>query len=231
MADYYTQTSFALRVDATEAALLPEIDEVIEDIQTGFEHSEDELAGWRSRSERFRHLFPADVTDKPFARFTALFNDEAYPCHGADLTCRSDPERDEGAILEVSGDQVDPFALARLLRIVVPSVLPFRFGWAETCSRMRADSFGGGFLEVTAERLIPLLGLGQDIDRQHLVVVVRDQACGLLFWNNETGFGPLKTATVFTQREADAFRLPYVSGGTPGWLELPPLGALLGETA
>ena len=134
-------------------------------------------------------------------------------------------------ILDVSGDSVDPYGLAGLLRILLPSALPFRFGWAETCSRMRVDSFGGGFVEVNAERIVPLHSLGQDLDRQHLVAVVKDPACGLLFWNNAEGFGPLKTATVFTQREADAVRLPYTGSVAPGWLELPPLGALLGEIA
>lgn len=231
MADYFTQTSFAIHVDADEAAILPEIEEVIAALQDGFPSSDGTMAAWRATSERFRRLFPADDPEKPFARFTTLFNDETYLCHGADIRCSLDPARAGVAILEVSGDEVDPFALAHLLRIVLPSSLPFRFGWAETCSRMRVDAFGGGFMEVMADRLIPLHGLGQDVNRQRLVVVSRDRECGLLFWNNETGFGALKTATVFTPREADAFRLPRVEGGAPGWLELPPLAALLGDVA
>lgn len=94
-------------------------------------------------------------------------------------------------IVDVTGDSIDPYALAGLLRIVFPSALPFRFGWAETCWRMRIDSFGGGFLEVSHDRIVPLHSLGQDLDRQHLVIVVKDPACGLMFWNNEEGFGPL----------------------------------------
>lgn len=231
MADYYTQTAFALRVDEVEAQILPEIDEVLDAIQSGFENPEAALAFWTSCSERFRQMFPADDPSEPFGRLTGLFSDETYPSHGAEITCSPDPASDGGAILDVSGDSVDPYALAGLLRIVFPSALPFRFGWAETCSRMRVASFGGGFLEVAGDRIIPLHSLGQDLDRQHLVIVVKDPACGLMFWNNEAGFGPLKTATVFTQREADAARLPYAGGIAPGWLELPPLGALLGEVA
>ena len=231
MADYYTQTAFALRVDAADAEILPEIDDVIDAIQTGFENPEEALAFWASCSERFRQLFPANDPRQPFERFTTLFSDETYPSHGAEITCSTDPANEGGAILDVSGDSVDPYALAGLLRILLPSALPFRFGWAETCSRMRVDSFGGGFVEVSAERIVPLHSLGQDLDRQHLVAVVKDPACGLLFWNNAEGFGPLKTATVFTQREADAVRLPYTGSVAPGWLELPPLGALLGEIA
>jgi len=231
MADYYTQTSFAVHVDAREADILPEIDEVIDLIRDGFETTGEAIAAWQACSERFRALFPADDTEAPFARFTALFNDETYPCHGAEFITEPDPGRGDGIILYVSGDGVDPFALARLLQKTLPSALPFRFGWAETCSRMRVDDFGGGFIEVTAERLIPLIGLGQDIDRQHLVVVVRDDACGLLFWSNESGFGPLKSATVSTQREADTFRLPSFEDAKPGWLELPPVAAWLGEAA
>lgn len=231
MADYYTQTAFALRVDAADAEILPEIDEVIDAIQTGFDSADDAIAFWASCSDRFRALFPVDDPAEPFARFTGLFSDESYPSHGADLTCSPDPANEGETILDVCGDQVDPYALAGLLRILLPSALPFRFGWAETCSRMRFDSFGGGFLEVSANRLIPLHSLGQDLDRQHLVAVVRDPDCGLLFWNADTGFGPLKTATVFTQREADTVRLPSAGSAVPGWLELPPLSALLGDAA
>lgn len=229
MADYYTQTAFALRVDGAEAQILPEIDEVLDAIQTGFENPEDALACWTSCSERFRQMFPADNPSEPFASLTGLFSDETYPSHGAEITCSPDLANDGGMILDVTGDSIDPYALASLLRIVFPSALPFRFGWAETCSRMRVDSFGGGFLEVSHDRIVPLHSLGQHLDRQHLVIVVKDPACGLMFWNNEEGFGPLKTATVFTQREADTVRLPYAGGAAPGWLELPPLGALLGD--
>lgn len=231
MADHFTQISFAVHVDAAEAAILPEIDEVLAALRDSFPSAAEAMAAWRATSERFRRLFPADDPENPFASFTALFDDETCPSHGAELSCSADPAREGGAIMMASGDQVDPFALARLLRIVVPSALPFRFGWAETCSRMRVDAFGGGFMEVTAERLIPLHGLGQDHNRQRLVVVTRDRECGLLFWNNETGFGLLRTATVFTQREAEKFRLPRVEGGPPGWLELPPLAAQLGDLA
>lgn len=231
MADYYTQTSFGVHADSGEAEILAEVDSVIDALQDGFENAEEAMEAWKACSERFRDLFPAADPAEPFASFTALFEDETYPSHGADITCRPDPEREGGSIVTVSGDQVDPYTLARLIQKVLPSALPFRFGWAETCSRLRLDDFGGGFLEVTADRLIPLHGLGQDIDRQVLVVVMRDKECGLLFWNNETGFGALKTASVFSQREAEQFRLPMVAGSTPGWLELPLLRSILGDAA
>lgn len=231
MADYYTQTSFAVHIESGEAEILAEIETVIDDLKAGFESPEEEMSTWSDRSERFRLLFPADDPTRPFASFLAIFDDETYPSHGADFTVVPDPANGGGCILEVSGDQVDPITIARLLQKVLPSALPFRFGWAETCSRLRLDDFGGGFLEVTPDRLIPLHGLGQDIDRQRLVVVVRDDECGLLFWNIETGFGTLKSATVFTQHEADHFRLPRVEAKEPGWLELPPYRVLLGDAA
>jgi hypothetical protein len=229
MADYYTQTSFAVHVDAREAEILPEIDKVIDAIQTGFDAPEDEMTAWQDCSERFRQMFPADDPAKAFARFTALFNDETYPSHGADIEISPDPEHVGGTVLYASGDGVDPFALAALIQKVLPSALPFRFGWAETCSRMRIDAFGGGFIEVQAERIVPLLGLGQEIDASSLVIVIKDPDCGLLFWNNEAGLGPLREAKVFTRREADQYRLPCVTGAEPGWLELPPLAAMLGD--
>ena len=229
MANYFTQTSFAVSVDAGEAAILTEIDEVIAEIQEGFDTPDDAMKAWEATSDRFRQLFPASDPELPFADLTALFDDDTHPSHGAEFSFAPDPENKGRETLYVLGHEIDPVALARLLRKVLPSALPFRFGWAETSSRMRLDEFGGGFIEVTAERLVPLVGLHQELDRQHLVVVVKDRDCGLLFWNNETGFGPLKMATVFTQREADEFRLPHVAGGPPGWLELPPLRALLGD--
>lgn len=231
MADYYTQTCFAVHVDSAEAEIIGEIEAVIDDLQAGFETPEEELSAWTECSERFRALFPADGQDRPFARFLTLFDDETYPSHGADFTVVPDPANDGGAILEVSGDQVDPVTLARLLQKILPSALPFRFGWAELCSRLRFDDFGGGFLEVTADRLIPLHGLGQDIDCRRLVVVVRDKECGLQFWNNDSGFGSLTTATMFTSHEAEQFRLPRVAGHEPDWLELPPYRSILGDAA
>ena len=231
MADYFTQTSFVVHADANECALLPEIDEVLTALQEGFASPADAMEAWQTASERFRRLFPADDHEKPFGRFTALFDDESFPFHGADIACSPDPESEARAILEISGCEVDPIALANLLRAVLPSALPFRFGWAETCSRPLIDAFGGGFMEVTADRLIPLNGLCQDVERPRLVACVRDPDRGLLFWNNEAGFGALASATVFTPRYADEFRLPAAAGAAPEWIELPPLSALLGDMA
>ena len=231
MADYFTQTSFVVHADAEEAAILPEVDELLVALQDGFASPHDAMEVWQATSERFRRLFPADDPDKPFDRFTALFDDESFPFHGADIACRPDPESEARAILEVSGFEVDPVALANLLRVVLPSALPFRFGWAETCSRPLINAFGGGFIEVTVDRLIPLLGLGQDVERPRLVICVRDPDRGHLYWNNEAGFGALASATVHTPRDADEFRLPTANGAAPEWIELPPLSALLADMA
>jgi hypothetical protein len=175
------------------------------------------MAAWLACSERFRQLFPVSDPSKAFAQFAALFNDETYPSHGADIEIAPDPEHYGGAVLYVSGDNVDPFALAAIIQKVLPSALPFRFGWADTCSRMRIDSFGGGFLEVQSERIVPLLDLGQEIDARNLVIVVNDADSGLLFWNDQAGFGFLRDATVLPgARQNDS--ASCVTSAEPGWL-------------
>jgi hypothetical protein len=40
------------------------------------------------------------------------------------------------------------------------------------------------------------LDLGQEIDARNLVIVVNDADSGLLFWNDQAGFGFLRDATV-----------------------------------
>lgn len=231
MADYYCQTSFAIEISAAEAALIDEIEPLLRTLADGFETADEAEAAYAETSPAFQALFPKGDSGDPFIELTSLFEDSTWPTIGCDLDSRPDPDRPDIVQLYVSGDGVRPLDVAALLRRVCSSGLPFRFGWAHTCSRHHLEAFDGGYMEVTADRLIPLHDLGQDVGRQHLVVVVRDRACGLMFWNNKTGFGPLNAATVFTQAEAEEFRLPYVKDAEPGWLELPPLSALLGDVA
>jgi hypothetical protein len=68
-----------------------------------------------------------------------------------------------------------------------------------------------------SERIVPLLDLGQEIDARNLVSVVNDADSGLLFWNDQAGFGFLG-CNGFTRREAERFCLPCVTSAEPGWL-------------
>jgi hypothetical protein len=56
------------------------------------------------------------------------------------------------------------------------------------------------------------------------VLATRDRTHGLSFWSNEYGFGPLFSATVFS--EADAGNLDVsIADDQPEWLAMPtPLG-------
>jgi len=52
------------------------------------------------------------------------------------------------------------------------------------------------------------------------VIAMRDEEEGLLFWNNDNGFGDLASATVFTTTEARNYDLPFANN-EPEWMELP----------
>ena len=52
------------------------------------------------------------------------------------------------------------------------------------------------------------------------VLTTRDAEEGLLFWNNDTGFGELSTATVFSEAEAGRFDVP-IAHDQPEWLAMP----------
>lgn len=56
------------------------------------------------------------------------------------------------------------------------------------------------------------------------VLAVRDRQYGLSFWSNDTGFGNLSSATVFSAAEAATVDVPIVD--EPEWLAMPaPLAA------
>lgn len=52
------------------------------------------------------------------------------------------------------------------------------------------------------------------------VIAIRDPEEGLLFWNNNDGYGDLASATTFSEEEARSYDLP-ISSDQPEWLELP----------
>ena len=220
MADYYTQTSFAIHVSEDEAALINEIDPLLRALADGFETAAEAEAAYAATSAQFQAAFPKGADGDPFFELTSLFDDPTWPTIGCDMETRSDSERPGYLQLWVNGDDVRPFDLAALLQRVCPSALPFRFGWAYTCSRHRIDAFGGGYMEVGTNGIIRLIDPDDPVQMKRLVLAARDAEDGLTFWNNDTGFGALVSATVFGEAEAQKAILP-VGADRSEWLELP----------
>ena len=220
MADYYTQTSFAIQVSEDETALINEIDPLLRTIADGFETAAEAEAAYEATSAQFKATFPKNAHGDPFFELTQLFDDPTWPTIGCDLEAKASPERLGHFQLWVSGDDARPFDLAALLQRVCPSALPFRFGWAYSCSRHRLDAFGGGYMEVRADRIIRLIDPNDPVDPRSLVLTVRDPEHGIQFWNNDNGFGALVNATVLSDAEASKAMLPVGVDGIE-WLELP----------
>lgn len=231
MADYFTATAFTIHVDADEAELLDEVIEIAEQLAEGFASSAEAIAVYAAASSRFRALFPQTGAESPFAELLALFEDASFP--SLDTLVWHVPVAGEPGkhTVHVEGENVSIFSVARILQKVCTSGLPFRFGWAHTALPMRVDAFGGGYLEVREDRIFRLWSPGDDPEAARLVIAVKDETCGLLFWNRDTGFGPLNDASVFSQAEADAYRLPSTRGDKPGWLELPKTREVIAATA
>jgi hypothetical protein len=220
MSDYYTQTCFVIHVSEDEAALINEIDPLLRALSDGFETAVEAEAAYAATSARFQAVFPKGADGDPFFALTSLFDDPIWPSVGCDLETQPIPDRPGHFQLCVTGDDVQPYDLAALVQRVCPSALPFRFGWAHTCSRHRVDAFGGGYMEVGADRILRLVDPHGTIDPRRLVLTARDAEHGLLFWNNATGFGPLIGATIFSEVEAAKASLP-VGVDRAEWLELP----------
>jgi hypothetical protein len=222
MADYFTTAAFVIEVDGHEAELLDEVIEIAEQLTEGFDTPAEANAVYAAASPHFRTLFPRSDAGDPFAGLLALFEDPSFPSPDAliwHVPAAGKPGRHN---VHVEGENVSVFSVARLLQKVCPSGLPFRFGWAHTSLPMRVGAFGGGYLEVREDRIVRFWSPGDDPDAVRLVVALKDDRCGLLFWNKDSGFGMLKEASVFSPSEADSFRLPPTQGHKPGWLELPP---------
>lgn len=231
MADYFTTAAFVLEVDGHEAELLDEVIEIAEQLAEGFATPAEANAVYTAASPRFQALFPWNDPDHPFAGLLTLFEDPSFPSPDSLIWHVPATGKPGKHNVHVEGENVSVFSVARLLQKVCPSGLPFRFGWAHTSLPMRVDAFGGGYLEVREDRIVRVWSPGDDPDAARLVIALKDDQCGLLFWNKDTGFGSLKEASVFSQTEADSFRLPPAQGHKPGWLELPPTRDLIPAAA
>jgi hypothetical protein len=217
--DYYTSTSFGIDITPAEAALLNETLGAIGDLQNGFETAEEELDRYRACSDAFHRAFPFDGASQPFDTLRQIFAYPDAPAAPADFTPGA-PSDKATIHYSVTGDQVEPGALAELLRRICPSILPMQFGFANTASRSRYDAFGGGHYGVWADMVVPLAYDEEDIDRTFLVIAMKDPEEGLLFWNAANGFGDLVSATIFTEQQAADYDLP-IADAQPEWMTLP----------
>lgn len=227
MANHFVKASFVLIVADAEADILRRIDDAVEIVATPDLGRDEQLAGYQSLGEGFAACFPPSEAEV-FGGFLAIFSDPDYPRLG--FVLQVDPPDGSGVCqVWLHGDQVDIETAAALLQAVARSALPFGFEYALDCDRMRPGEFGGGYVVVRADD-IEFAGSGRLLERaiarnQHdgidgYVLVTRNLDAGLLFWNNEDGFGPLAGATVFSEAEAAKFDVP-IADDQPEWLAMP----------
>lgn len=228
MANSYTKAAFGLTVTAAEAALLAKAIEAAAYLADGDDEPAARAARFAEFGAEFAAAFPPSDEDV-FDGFLALFDDADYPYLGCDIDIG---EADAAGRVEVyfCGEQFDVGVAAELLFRVCRSVLPFGFDYAFDCDRLRTGEFGGGYVLVTEAQVhfnTTATLLDRALARAHgdatvdgFVLATGNPEHGLSFWNNDTGFGPLSRATIFTEREAGAFDVP-IADDQPEWLALP----------
>lgn len=209
MTDYQTETAFTIAVTAAEAAMLSEAADLADALMAAKPEDAPPVL-----SDGFAALFPPLPEGDAASGFRALFCDGDYPDFGCDIQA---DEGGEAANVTFAGAQVDTEAIAELIRRCCASALPVRFGWAATCSKYRNDAFGGGTIEITRFDIRDVIN--SHVDDPLLVLTTSSAEGETLYWNEETGFGPLESATVYTDRESE--RVTVIADDAPEWEALP----------
>jgi hypothetical protein len=210
MTDYQTETAFSFVVTAEEALLVRACVAASQMLMAAKPE-----AVLPEPAAILRSAFPPWGDDgDAWSGFRRIFADEDTPDFGCELIVS---DLDESACVRVEGDQVDLDAVAEIIRRCCPSVLPLRFGWAATCSKFRDDAFGGGTIEISRFDVRDILPNARD-DLLH-VLATRDAEGQTLYWHEETGFGALADASVYT--EAEAQRVTVIAADAPWWETLP----------
>lgn len=228
MANNYTKAAFTLSVTAAEAALLTRAQAAADLLRHEMPEGDARRTAFADLGEAFGAAFPA-TDDDAFASFLELFADADYPSLDCDIV--ADPPDAAGQVdVYFGGEQVSLDTLAQLIRRTCPSALPCGFEYSFDCDRLSPGEFGGGYVVITADRiryrgtrdgLDRALAHEQDEGADGFVLTTRHRDHGLSFWNNETGFGRLRDATVFTEAEAAKFDGP-IADDEPEWLAMPP---------
>lgn len=223
MADHYTKTSFVIEADPRDVLFLREV----ADLHLSIVPEDEWREQFEGRSARFKNAFPGSDAD-PFEAYRSLFSDPDYPIPGFDISYAGMTDDGRQRIV-VSGEQIDPETLANIVQATCPSALPTGFCYAYGCSKLRPDEFGGGFVLITAddivsrgtqEGLCSALAQLNDEDARSLVLTTLDEEHGLSFWNEETGFGRLTDATVYTPSQAENAD-PVIAADEPEWVTMP----------
>jgi len=228
MADNFTKASFTLIVTDAEAEVLRHVHEAIALITNYGLEPDEQRRRYLAFGTAFVSCFPIAEAEKPFEAFCAIFSDADYPSLGFSITVDK-PNGSGSCFVWIHGDQVDLETAANVIRTVARSALPFGFEYALDCDRLAPGEFGGGYVAIS-EDTIEYGGSARGLERvlnhfagqagHGLVIAMRDAEEGLLFWNNDTGFGSLETATVYSEAEAVNTNLP-IADDQPEWLALP----------
>lgn len=211
MTDYQTETAFSITVTPEEAALVAEA-VALADALAAAKPGDDQPP----LSPAFAALFPPwpQGEGDAYSGFRQLFSDGDYPDFGCEIQVG---EAGVGHKASFAGSQIDTSAVSELIRRCCASALPVRFGWAATCSKYRDDGFGGGTIEITKLDIRDIID--PDLDDPLLVLTTSGGDGETLYWNEETGFGPLEAATVYTDNEAE--RVTVIADDAPEWEALP----------
>lgn len=226
MANNYIHAAFAVTVTASEAKLIAAVETAIDAIEEGLQ-GEARRKAYDALGPVFADAFPP-ISDDPFSGLMPIFPDEDFPYLDATITIE-DGHDDATTTVTFSGDQFGIEQVANLLFACAKSALPIGFEYAYTCDKLRNDEFGGGAVIIKPDGIDyhsthtivrDAIGAEASSTACRLVLTTRDAEHGLLFWNNETGFGALASATLFTETEAAGFDVP-IALDEPEWLACP----------
>lgn len=219
MSNCYTHSCFALTVTATEADLLREAIALADFLDA---NPEDDgiTEHWNRLSGTFRTLF-APTGENATSGFLAIFPDGDYPTFGTGF---SFDEQNDGTVrVFAAAEQFEPDAVAELLHRTITHSLPVRATWSYDSDRHHPDAFGGGGFMIDVAG-VHWIGTSMVHDKHRfspkLVIAMRDEEEGLLFWNDGHGFGSLETAQIYTEEQALKVDLP-IADDQPEWLALP----------
>lgn len=227
MANHFTKASFTFAVTDAEAEIFRHVGEAAEIVGNSRLAPDQRAAAYADLGAGFAACFPPIDSD-PFGGFLAILSDPDYPRLG--FSVQVDPSDGTGRCkVWLHGDQFDVETAAQLIQKVAKSALPAGFEYCLDCDRLRPGEFGGGYVVIREDRFEFASSaqlLERALSREHregadgYVLTTRDAEEGLLFWNNDTGFGELSTATVFSEAEAGRFDVP-IAHDQPEWLAMP----------
>ncbi len=223
MSDYYVQTCFAFSVTPKEASHILAAARLAE-VLSGNPDDDILAAQWHCLTPDFHASFPPTGAE-PWSGFRSLFPDPEYPSFGVTFEHATPPEATERVV--VHGDQFDPDACAQLIAAIVTETLPVFATWSTSSSKYRLDEFSGGAFRIDKSGIHFISSHDIYSTRRFepkLVLTTRTDEDGLLFWNNDAGFGPLAQASLYTQSEADALGT-VITNDEPEWIALPDLNS------